>query len=44
MVKAPQTSQVLAKVTSLQDELKTAQKENDALAGKLAASQSDENS
>lgn len=42
MVKAPQTSQVLAKVTSLQDELKTAQKENDALAGKLAASQSDE--
>ena len=42
MVKAPQTSQVLAKVTSLQDELKIAQKENDALAGKLAASQSDE--
>ncbi|MDU0399157.1 Alanine--tRNA ligase [Lactococcus lactis] len=42
MVKAPQTSQVLAKVTSLQDELKTAQKENDALCWKLAASQSDE--
>ena len=42
VIKAPQISQVVAKVSSLQDELKVAQKENDALAGKLAASQSDE--
>lgn len=42
VVKAPQASQVVAKVSSLQEEFKTLQKENDALAGKLAASQSDE--
>ncbi|TKV30169.1 hypothetical protein FDX20_26990, partial [Citrobacter sp. TBCS-11] len=42
LVKAPQASQIVAKVSNLQDELKAAQKENDALAGKLAASQSDE--
>ena len=42
VIKAPQISQVVAKVSSLQDELKAAQKENEALAGKLAASQSDE--
>ncbi|AYG00754.1 alanine--tRNA ligase [Lactococcus allomyrinae] len=42
VIKAPQISQVVAKVSSLQDELKTAQKENNALAGKLAATQSDE--
>ncbi|PCS01324.1 alanine--tRNA ligase [Lactococcus fujiensis] len=42
IVKAPQTNQVIAKVTSLTDELKVAQKDNEALAGKLAASQSDE--
>lgn len=42
VIKAPQISQVVAKVSSLQDELKAAQKENDALAGKLAATQSDE--
>jgi alanyl-tRNA synthetase len=42
VVKAPQASQVVAKVTAIQEELKAAQKENDALAGKLAASQSEE--
>ena len=42
VVKAPQAAQVVAKVTAMQEELKVAQKENDALAGKLAASQSDE--
>lgn len=42
VIKAPQISQVVAKASSLQDELKAAQKENDALAGKLAATQSDE--
>ena len=42
VVKAPQASQVVSKVTAMQEELKAAQKENDALAGKLAASQSDE--
>ncbi|WP_285131784.1 alanine--tRNA ligase [Lactococcus petauri] len=42
VVKAPQAAQVVSKVTAMQEELKAAQKENDALAGKLAASQSDE--
>ncbi|MCH1723105.1 alanine--tRNA ligase [Lactococcus formosensis] len=42
VVKAPQAAQVVTKVTAMQEELKAAQKENDALAGKLAASQSDE--
>lgn len=42
VVKAPQAAQVVPKVTAMQEELKAAQKENDALAGKLAASQSDE--
>lgn len=42
VVKAPQPSQVVSKVTAIQEELKASQKENDALAGKLAASQSDE--
>lgn len=42
VVKAPQAAQVVSKVTAMQEELKVAQKENDALAGKLAASQSDE--
>ncbi|MGM9885692.1 MAG: alanine--tRNA ligase [Lactococcus sp.] len=42
IVKAPQASQVVTKVATLQDELKAAQKENDALAGKLASAQSDE--
>ncbi|MDT2619359.1 alanine--tRNA ligase [Lactococcus petauri] len=42
VVKAPQATQVVSKVTAMQEELKAAQKENDALAGKLAASQSDE--
>lgn len=42
VVKAPQAAQVVTKVTTMQEELKAAQKENDALAGKLAASQSDE--
>lgn len=42
VVKAPQAAQVVPKVTAMQEELKVAQKENDALAGKLAASQSDE--
>lgn len=42
LVKAPQVSQVVTKVATLQDELKAAQKENDALAGKLASAQSDE--
>lgn len=42
LVKAPQASQVVPKVATLQDELKAAQKENDALAGKLASAQSDE--
>lgn len=42
VVKAPQATQVVTKVTAMQEELKAAQKENDALAGKLAASQSDE--
>ncbi|WP_271328199.1 alanine--tRNA ligase [Lactococcus muris] len=41
-VKAPQAAQVVAKVTALQEELKAAQKEKEALAGKLAASQSEE--
>ena len=41
-MKAPQAAQVVSKVTAMQEELKAAQKENDALAGKLAASQSDE--
>lgn len=42
VVKAPQAAQVVSKVTAMQEELKATQKENDALAGKLAASQSDE--
>ncbi|MGY0189416.1 alanine--tRNA ligase [Lactococcus petauri] len=42
VVKAPQAAQVVSKLTAMQEELKAAQKENDALAGKLAASQSDE--
>lgn len=42
VVKAPQAAQVVPKVTAMQEELKAAQKENDALTGKLAASQSDE--
>lgn len=42
VVKAPQAAQVVPKVTAMHEELKAAQKENDALAGKLAASQSDE--
>ena len=42
IVKAPQAAQVVAKVTAISEELKSLQKENDALAGKLAASQSDE--
>ncbi|WP_285140583.1 alanine--tRNA ligase [Lactococcus petauri] len=42
VVKAPQAAQVVSKVAAMQEELKAAQKENDALAGKLAASQSDE--
>ena len=41
-VKAPQANQVLAKITALNEELKTVQKEKEALADKLAASQSEE--
>ncbi|MFC4652042.1 alanine--tRNA ligase [Lactococcus nasutitermitis] len=41
-VKAPQFSQVVTKITNLQDELKNLQKENEIFAEKLAASQSDE--
>ncbi|GBG95919.1 alanine--tRNA ligase [Lactococcus termiticola] len=41
-VKAPQAAQVLAKVNSLQEELKGLQKENESMAAKLAASQSEE--
>lgn len=42
VIKAPQATQVLSKVSALQEELKTVQKENEALTGKLAVSQSEE--